>query len=144
MKNTGLRGRCECKDGFTGSTCDQCISGHFGPQCKGASRLFLMHTRLERGLMIACDESCSICDDGLNGTGQCIGASSTPLKGNEIRPWQIFTHVRLQLCTWILYRFWCVYMRCGIHHKLNCRFSTPKMLRMRSGLLQGFKGELSG
>ncbi|KAG8678297.1 hypothetical protein FRC08_017908, partial [Ceratobasidium sp. 394] len=49
-------GTCACAPGFAGSQCEQCAPGHFGPSCE------------------QCADSC--CDDGMTGTGKCLGARS--------------------------------------------------------------------
>ncbi|PFH50509.1 hypothetical protein AMATHDRAFT_144925 [Amanita thiersii Skay4041] len=47
-------GTCQCPQGFTGSSCESCAPGFFGPKCQ------------------SCPENCSKCDDGINGSGQCL------------------------------------------------------------------------
>ena len=51
------QGVCICPQGFTGTYCEQCAPGFFGPQCTSCS-----------GNGTACDQ----CDDGMSGTGQCL------------------------------------------------------------------------
>ncbi|GAA5910215.1 uncharacterized protein JCM6883_001115 [Sporobolomyces salmoneus] len=56
--NTGgtcsTNGTCMCQSGWTGSSCSECLPGHFGPECQN------------------CPVGCKECDDGLTGTGICL------------------------------------------------------------------------
>ncbi|GAA5877543.1 hypothetical protein JCM16303_003371 [Sporobolomyces ruberrimus] len=47
-------GTCVCEQGWTGTTCSDCLPQHFGTQCQ------------------PCPEGCTDCDDGLTGTGLCL------------------------------------------------------------------------
>lgn len=47
-------GKCNCTLGFTGSACEMCSDGFFGPTCQ------------------PCASQCQTCDDGILGTGQCL------------------------------------------------------------------------
>ncbi|KAM8868381.1 stabilin-1-like isoform 1-T2 [Synchiropus picturatus] len=47
-------GRCRCYNGFTGTACEQCAFGHYGPNCTACSCT-------HRGR----------CDQGIEGSGQC-------------------------------------------------------------------------
>ncbi|ORY26154.1 insulin-like growth factor binding protein [Naematelia encephala] len=56
--------QCQCDIGWTGSACDTCSPGFYGPTC------------------LPCPASCSECDDGLLGTGTCVGTTTTPASCN--------------------------------------------------------------
>ncbi|THV05670.1 hypothetical protein K435DRAFT_744555 [Dendrothele bispora CBS 962.96] len=47
-------GSCVCQDGFTGTSCESCAPGHFGPKCQ------------------VCPQDCDKCDEGINGSGVCL------------------------------------------------------------------------
>ncbi|KAL7422030.1 hypothetical protein Q5752_003803 [Cryptotrichosporon argae] len=51
---------CVCATGWAGAACDGCASGHYGVACA------------------ACAENCTVCDDGLGGTGACLGTAADP------------------------------------------------------------------
>ena len=51
-------GTCTCPTGFNGTSCESCAPGYFGATCK------------------ACPSGCTSCDDGMNGTGQCLASST--------------------------------------------------------------------
>ncbi|WOO80645.1 Proprotein convertase subtilisin/kexin type 5 [Vanrija pseudolonga] len=53
---------CSCSPGFTGAACDTCSPGFFGSACS------------------PCTTSCAHCHDGLQGSGACLGTSTTPLQ----------------------------------------------------------------
>ncbi|WVF71185.1 hypothetical protein IAT40_005985 [Kwoniella sp. CBS 6097] len=55
----GGEGKCACATGWAGEACDQCATGHWGPSC------------------LAGPSNCTIWDDGLSGTGACIGTASS-------------------------------------------------------------------
>ncbi|TFK64336.1 hypothetical protein BDN72DRAFT_963270 [Pluteus cervinus] len=65
-------GTCTCPSNFQGSSCESCASGFFGPSCS------------------PCPAGCTKCDDGIEGSGQCLGlifqnqqdADSVPTKCN--------------------------------------------------------------
>ena len=70
---------CQCRPGWGGQTCDQCASGHFGADCQRESLLaFAIERNLTRGS--ACAGDCTQCDDGLAGTGTCLGTKTDSLK----------------------------------------------------------------
>ncbi|PVF97800.1 hypothetical protein CPB86DRAFT_775103 [Serendipita vermifera] len=50
-------GTCQCRDGFTGESCESCAAGRYGPDCK------------------QCDPTCKRCDDGITGTGECLSVA---------------------------------------------------------------------
>lgn len=47
-------GTCHCPQGFTGAACESCAPGFFGPKCQ------------------PCPSGCTSCNDGINGSGQCL------------------------------------------------------------------------
>ncbi|XP_006463869.1 hypothetical protein AGABI2DRAFT_120662 [Agaricus bisporus var. bisporus H97] len=49
------QGQCVCRDGFTGSSCEECSSGRFGPDCR-----------------VCGEDDCEKCDEGVSGTGRCL------------------------------------------------------------------------
>nr|XP_019046602.1 hypothetical protein I302_05352 [Kwoniella bestiolae CBS 10118]OCF25532.1 hypothetical protein I302_05352 [Kwoniella bestiolae CBS 10118] len=57
--NTTSTGTCQCATGWTGSSCDQCDTGFWGPSCSPGP------------------SDCTIWDDGLSGTGVCLGTASS-------------------------------------------------------------------
>ena len=76
---------CQCRPGWGGQTCDQCASGHFGADCQRES---LLANGIGRTLTesIACSGDCTQCDDGLAGTGTCLGTKTDSLKRQSIPP----------------------------------------------------------
>jgi hypothetical protein len=57
-------GTCSCLGGFSGTLCEACMPGHYGPSCS------------------PCPQGCATCDDGIGETGQCLNANtSTPQGG---------------------------------------------------------------
>ncbi|KAF5344273.1 hypothetical protein D9758_012336 [Tetrapyrgos nigripes] len=52
-------GTCTCPAGFSGSSCESCAPGHFGPTCQ------------------PCPANCQTCDEGINGSGACLKANVT-------------------------------------------------------------------
>nr|XP_019003090.1 uncharacterized protein I203_04127 [Kwoniella mangroviensis CBS 8507]OCF66551.1 hypothetical protein I203_04127 [Kwoniella mangroviensis CBS 8507] len=56
--NTSSTGTCQCAAGWAGSSCDQCATGFWGPSCSPGP------------------SNCTIWDDGLSGTGKCLGTAS--------------------------------------------------------------------
>ena len=59
-------GKCKCPGGFTGSACEICAKGFFGPTCQ------------------PCPSQCKMCDQGISGSGQCLVPliSNTPATCN--------------------------------------------------------------
>ncbi|RSH88980.1 hypothetical protein EHS25_002642 [Saitozyma podzolica] len=49
---------CACTSGWTGASCDTCATGYYGSTCK------------------TCASNCTVCDDGLDGTGSCLGTAT--------------------------------------------------------------------
>ncbi|KAJ7778743.1 insulin-like growth factor binding protein [Mycena maculata] len=47
-------GTCTCAPGFNGTSCETCSEGFFGPTCQ------------------SCPAGCSLCDQGISGTGRCL------------------------------------------------------------------------
>lgn len=45
------------------------------------SRMYWLDSRILMGL--ACTKDCSACDDGLSGTGVCLGMANTSLTGKS-------------------------------------------------------------
>ncbi|KAG9008026.1 hypothetical protein FRB94_013791 [Tulasnella sp. JGI-2019a] len=52
-------GKCVCKPGFNGTSCETCAAGFYGPQCT------------------ACPSGCQTCDDGPTGSGKCLLPQTT-------------------------------------------------------------------
>ncbi|WRT66635.1 uncharacterized protein IL334_003594 [Kwoniella shivajii] len=52
---------CQCSVGWTGTSCDQCAEGYWGSSCSPGP------------------SNCTIWDDGLSGTGACLGTSTSSL-----------------------------------------------------------------
>lgn len=75
--NVTQRSTCQCKAGWGGVSCDACADGFWGAECQGAS--FPVLRRLL--LMIACTGDCTRCDDGLHGSGTCLGTTTDSVRG---------------------------------------------------------------
>ncbi|WVQ99677.1 hypothetical protein IAU59_006816 [Kwoniella sp. CBS 9459] len=57
----GTNGKCACATGWAGEACDQCATGYWGPSCSAGP------------------SNCTIWDDGLSGTGACIGTATSSM-----------------------------------------------------------------
>eukprot|EP00301_Raphidiophrys_heterophryoidea_P021675 c6028_g1_i2.p1 GENE.c6028_g1_i2~~c6028_g1_i2.p1 ORF type:complete len:789 (+),score=99.27 c6028_g1_i2:70-2367(+) len=60
---------CNCSMGWKGTMCDECISGHYGPNCTTCS---------------ACTDPNSACDDGITGAGKCKCSNCAPTGGEML------------------------------------------------------------
>jgi hypothetical protein len=79
-------GTCICPAGFTGTSCEACADGFWGPQCKReflCPPCILAFTDIFSAHSLACPAGCAKCDKGITGTGVCLsppvptGAPST-------------------------------------------------------------------
>jgi len=76
---TAARGTCQCQPGWGGVSCDECAEGHWGAECQGTP----FHYPLGEVLISACTGDCTQCDDGLTGTGTCLGTNIDSVKGES-------------------------------------------------------------
>jgi hypothetical protein len=80
--STTARGTCQCQPGWGGVSCDECADGHWGAECQGMPFIFLSI----EALISACTGDCTQCDDGLTGTGTCLGTTTDSVKGESVVP----------------------------------------------------------
>ncbi|EAU81977.1 FRAS1 protein [Coprinopsis cinerea okayama7 len=53
-------GQCVCPPNFSGTSCESCAAGFFGPRCE------------------PCPEGCEDCDEGISGSGRCLSQPISP------------------------------------------------------------------
>jgi hypothetical protein len=74
------RATCTCALGWSGGSCEECAPGYWGPECKSRSRALGPGRQC---LISGCTDDCTQCDDGLTGTGSCLGTASNSIKGES-------------------------------------------------------------